>query len=180
MCSDISAMRPWYQQQHLFASVAQSKGECVPEMALDTLPTGRLCLMCCPSMSCLEQHVIAKASQQHNRRLWCWQHAATPPQDAQHNAVASVAADNSIRFVQSLLVGIVDLQITLLLLNLGTEANLISSCSLQGIAMPVRQAMPQNFLLGSGNDLHGDEHIQCVIDTAANVLLIILSASWRS
>ncbi len=72
------------------------------------------------------------------------------------------------------------LQVTLLLVDLGAEADLVCPSSLQSIAMPAGQAVPQDLLLGSGDDLHGDEHIQCIVHTAADVLLVILSASWRS
>lgn len=82
---------------------------------------------------------------------------------------------------QSLMQDLVSyLQVALLLVNLGAEADLVGPGSLQSIAMPAGQAVPQDLLLGSGDDLHGDEHIQCIIHAAADVLLIILSASWRS
>ena len=46
--------------------------------------------------------------------------------------------------------------------------------------MAAGQAMPQDLFLGPGDDLHSDEDIEGIIHTAPDVLLIILSAAWRS
>ena len=45
--------------------------------------------------------------------------------------------------------------------------------------MPTGQAVPENLLLGSGDDLHGNQHIESVIHPPPDVLLVILSSSGR-
>ena len=48
--------------------------------------------------------------------------------------------------------------------------------------MPVAsgQAMPVYLFLLAGNDLHGNEHIESVVDAPPNVLLVVLGSSRRA
>ena len=64
----------------------------------------------------------------------------------------------------------------LLLLQLLREPCTLPAKSVCGAAVSSRQPLPLDILLLLGNDLHGHQHIQCIIDAPPNVFLVVLGA----